>query len=208
MDCGDSYWELYRDYYRDPFPDSLLSTRQVNRSRSSGSRPAASAEKLVREGSNGNPRPLHTPRPKRFSMAFLHETTMAIGGLKENAARSWLLGPWAGGHRCARTTRTATTTTRRPTTTRKRTKTTRTGPRQRDGDDHSICHKDEDKGDKDNEKDIDKDENAGNGHSPSVPGSSHYYVSQLPPSSAWASASGQKTAFSAGGRHEGLIGVM
>ena len=137
-------------------------------------------------------------------MAFLHETTMAIGGLL-------LLGPGfqdlgRGGHRCARTTRTATTTTRRPTTTRKRTKTTRTGLRQRDGDDHSICHKDEDEGDKDNEKDIDKDENAGNGHSPSVPGSSHYYVSQLPPSSAWASASGQKTAFSAGGRHEGLIG--
>ena len=28
MDCGDSYWGLYRDYYRDPFPHSLLSARQ------------------------------------------------------------------------------------------------------------------------------------------------------------------------------------
>ena len=28
MDYGDYYWGLYRDYYRDPFPHSLLSTRQ------------------------------------------------------------------------------------------------------------------------------------------------------------------------------------
>ena len=28
MGYGDNYWELYRDYYRDPFPHSLLSTRQ------------------------------------------------------------------------------------------------------------------------------------------------------------------------------------
>ena len=28
MDYGDYYWGLYRDYYTDPFPHSLLSTRQ------------------------------------------------------------------------------------------------------------------------------------------------------------------------------------
>ena len=28
MDYGDYYWG-YRDYYRDPFPHSLLSTRQI-----------------------------------------------------------------------------------------------------------------------------------------------------------------------------------
>ena len=28
MDYGDCYWGLYRDYNRDPFPHSLLSTRQ------------------------------------------------------------------------------------------------------------------------------------------------------------------------------------
>ena len=28
MDFGDYYWVLYRDYYGDPFPHSLLSTRQ------------------------------------------------------------------------------------------------------------------------------------------------------------------------------------
>ena len=28
MDCGDYYGGLYRDYYRDPFPHSLLSTRE------------------------------------------------------------------------------------------------------------------------------------------------------------------------------------
>ena len=28
MDRGDSYWGLSRDYYRDPFPLSLLSTRK------------------------------------------------------------------------------------------------------------------------------------------------------------------------------------
>ena len=27
MDYGDDYWESYGDYYRDPFPHSLLSTR-------------------------------------------------------------------------------------------------------------------------------------------------------------------------------------
>ena len=27
MDIGDYYWGLYRDYYRDSFPHSLLSTR-------------------------------------------------------------------------------------------------------------------------------------------------------------------------------------
>ena len=29
MDYGDYFWRLYRDYYRDPFPHSLLSTRQT-----------------------------------------------------------------------------------------------------------------------------------------------------------------------------------
>ena len=29
MDYGDSYWGFYRDYYRDPFPHSLLSTTQA-----------------------------------------------------------------------------------------------------------------------------------------------------------------------------------
>ena len=28
MDTGDDYWGLYRDYYKDPFPHSLLRTRQ------------------------------------------------------------------------------------------------------------------------------------------------------------------------------------
>ena len=28
MDYGDNYWGLYRGYYRDPFPHSLLSTKQ------------------------------------------------------------------------------------------------------------------------------------------------------------------------------------
>ena len=28
MGYGDHYWGLYRDYYRDPFPGSLLSPRQ------------------------------------------------------------------------------------------------------------------------------------------------------------------------------------
>ena len=28
MDIGDDYWGVYRGYYRDPFPHSLLSTRQ------------------------------------------------------------------------------------------------------------------------------------------------------------------------------------
>ena len=31
MDYGDHYWGLCRDYYRDPFPHSLLSTRQTTR---------------------------------------------------------------------------------------------------------------------------------------------------------------------------------
>ena len=31
MDYGDYCWGLYRDYYRDPFPHSLLSTRQEMR---------------------------------------------------------------------------------------------------------------------------------------------------------------------------------
>ena len=30
MDYGDYCWGLYRDYYRDPFPHSLLSTRQLS----------------------------------------------------------------------------------------------------------------------------------------------------------------------------------
>ena len=30
MDYGYYYWGLYRDYYRDPFPHSLLSTRQMS----------------------------------------------------------------------------------------------------------------------------------------------------------------------------------
>ena len=29
MDYGDDYWRSYRDYHRDPFPHSLLSTRQI-----------------------------------------------------------------------------------------------------------------------------------------------------------------------------------
>ena len=29
MDYGDYYWGLYRGYYRDPFPHSLLSTREL-----------------------------------------------------------------------------------------------------------------------------------------------------------------------------------
>ena len=28
MDYGDYYWGVYRDYCKDPFPHSLLSTRQ------------------------------------------------------------------------------------------------------------------------------------------------------------------------------------
>ena len=28
MDHGDYHWGLYRDYYRDPFPHSLLITRE------------------------------------------------------------------------------------------------------------------------------------------------------------------------------------
>ena len=28
MGYGDYYWGLYRDYFKDPFPHSLLSTRQ------------------------------------------------------------------------------------------------------------------------------------------------------------------------------------
>ena len=28
MDYGDSYWGLYKGYYRDPFPHSLLSIRE------------------------------------------------------------------------------------------------------------------------------------------------------------------------------------
>ena len=30
MGYGDYYWGLKRDYYRDPFPPSLLSTRESN----------------------------------------------------------------------------------------------------------------------------------------------------------------------------------
>ena len=29
MDYGDCYWGIYRDYYRDPSPHSLLSTREL-----------------------------------------------------------------------------------------------------------------------------------------------------------------------------------
>ena len=29
MDYGDYYWGFYRDYYGDPFPHSLLSTRKL-----------------------------------------------------------------------------------------------------------------------------------------------------------------------------------
>ena len=29
MDYGDYSWGLYRDYYRDPFPHILVSTRQL-----------------------------------------------------------------------------------------------------------------------------------------------------------------------------------
>ena len=31
MDYGDYYWGLYRGYYRDPFPHSLLSTREIGK---------------------------------------------------------------------------------------------------------------------------------------------------------------------------------
>ena len=30
MDYGDDYWGLYRDYCRDPFPHSLLRTREIS----------------------------------------------------------------------------------------------------------------------------------------------------------------------------------
>ena len=30
MNIGDYYWGLYRDYCRDPFPHSLLSTRELS----------------------------------------------------------------------------------------------------------------------------------------------------------------------------------
>ena len=30
MDYGDYCWGLYRDYYWDPFPHSLLSTREIS----------------------------------------------------------------------------------------------------------------------------------------------------------------------------------
>ena len=29
MDYGDYHWGIYRDYHRDPFPHSLLRTRQM-----------------------------------------------------------------------------------------------------------------------------------------------------------------------------------
>ena len=31
MDYRDDYWGLYRDYYRDAFPHSLLSTRETSK---------------------------------------------------------------------------------------------------------------------------------------------------------------------------------
>ena len=31
MDYGDDYWGLYRDYSRDSFPHSLLSTREADK---------------------------------------------------------------------------------------------------------------------------------------------------------------------------------
>ena len=34
MDYRDYYWGFCRDYYRDPFPNSLLSTREAKKSRS------------------------------------------------------------------------------------------------------------------------------------------------------------------------------
>ena len=37
MDYGDCYWGLYRDSRKDPFPDSLLSTRQSTISTRAGS---------------------------------------------------------------------------------------------------------------------------------------------------------------------------
>ena len=33
MDYGDYYWGLYRGYYKDPFPHSLLRTRQTGAGR-------------------------------------------------------------------------------------------------------------------------------------------------------------------------------
>ena len=33
MDYGDSYWGLYRDYYRDPFSHSVLSTGERKESK-------------------------------------------------------------------------------------------------------------------------------------------------------------------------------
>ena len=38
MDIGHYYWGLYRDYYRDPFPHSLPSTRQTKELRVSSNR--------------------------------------------------------------------------------------------------------------------------------------------------------------------------
>ena len=35
MDYGDFYWGFYRGFYRDPFPHSLLSTRQFSVSKGS-----------------------------------------------------------------------------------------------------------------------------------------------------------------------------
>ena len=38
MGYGDYYWGLYRDYYKDPFPHSLLRTRQIRRGRADTTR--------------------------------------------------------------------------------------------------------------------------------------------------------------------------
>ena len=46
MDYGDFYWRLYRDYYRDPFPHSLLRTRQFSGS-FSGSRVATNTTMMT-----------------------------------------------------------------------------------------------------------------------------------------------------------------
>ena len=50
MDYGDYYWGLYRAYYKDPFPRSLLSTRQKNVLRGPGAEDDARPRRLLRLG--------------------------------------------------------------------------------------------------------------------------------------------------------------
>ena len=46
MDYGDYYWGLYRDYYRDPFPHSLLSTRKLRGSTFANQSPNTTSKAL------------------------------------------------------------------------------------------------------------------------------------------------------------------